>query len=118
MTYKEDITRKAIKYGLPTVTKKKFEENVGNDYRTIPTEEWIDLLRTLEARYDRRCTDCEAKKPTTKNKKADQTDGSDASSESSPRVYRMDHKPNPVKDKQQKTVSHRGTQIYCVILKK
>ena len=44
MTYKEDITRKAIKYGLPTVTKKKFEENVGNDYCTIPPDQLIYLV--------------------------------------------------------------------------
>ena len=36
------------------------EENFVDDYHTIPPEEWIDLLGTLEARYERRGASSEA----------------------------------------------------------
>ena len=66
-----------------------------HEYRGIYPKEWIDLLRTLEARYNSRRASCEDQKPAAKNKKGDQPDGDDYNIESSPRVPHKKCRPNP-----------------------
>ena len=53
MTYKEYVIRKVFKYGPPIVMYEQVKENFGEDYRTIPTDDWIDLFGTLQVRDDR-----------------------------------------------------------------
>ena len=98
------------------------EEEVGKnylDYRGSSPEEWIDLLRILESRDDRRGIARESQKPSAKRKKkSEKPDEADANRESSPRVPCKKLKHNTGKSKQQKTASHRGTQKYCILIKK
>ena len=89
-----------------------------HEYRGIYPKEWIDLLRTLEARYNSRRASCEDQKPAAKNKKGDQPDGDDYNIESSPRFPHKKFRPNPGKGKQHNNSSHCGTQNYCVPSKK
>ena len=51
MPYKYYIIYKAIKDSLTSVIQEEVEENFGSDYCTIPTEEWIDVIGSLESRY-------------------------------------------------------------------
>ena len=68
MLYKEDVIYKKFKDGIPAVIQKEVKENFGNDYWTIPTDEWIDMLETLESRDNRRGAARESQKPSTKKK--------------------------------------------------
>ena len=68
--YNEDVVRKEFKGGLTAVMQEEAEEKFGDDYRTIPPNECIDMIGNLEARYDRRCAARESQKPVTKKKKA------------------------------------------------
>ena len=60
--HKEEIIIKAIGGDLPTAIHEEVD-NRDINLRRIPPEEFIDLLRTLEAKYNRRNADHETNDP-------------------------------------------------------
>ena len=73
------------------------DEKLGSDYCIISTEEFIDMIGTLDARDDRRRAAREAQKTFANKKKAQNPYEADSNSESSPRVTRKKHNPKPGK---------------------
>ena len=106
MPYKEEIICKSIKDVLLAPMTEEAKEKFGSNYRSIPTEECIGIIGTLQAIYDRRREDSGYQKPIAKKKTADQTAGDDDNSEAIPRVPHKKHKPNTGKGKQQKNAIH------------
>ena len=98
--------------------KEEVENNFVRKYCTISPKDWINLLGSLDARYDSSHAVCDPQKTVVNNKKADQPDWDDTDSELIHRVPHKKLKPNPVKSKQQKISIHRVTQRYCVLCKK
>ena len=87
MTLKDYIIHKSIKYDMPAAIQEEVKEKVGGYSCVILFNGWIDLFVTLEYRDYRRRAVFEAQNPATKNNMSEQPDGSDANSESSPKVF-------------------------------
>ena len=115
MIYKEDITHKATKDGLPTEMKEEVIEQFGRKYLTIPTEEWIYLIWNLEARDDRCHAAREYQKPAAKNKRSEKPDEDDSNSEFIHKVPHNKRKHKHGKGKKQKTAINTVTQCYFVL---
>ena len=84
--FKQDIIHMAINDGLHAPMLEQVKKN-NCYYHTIPTKELIGLLGILQDRNDRRLSDCEPQKPTTKKKKSQQPDGFDVNSQLRPRDW-------------------------------
>ena len=117
MTFKEDIIRKAIKYGITAAIQEQVKENY-HDYHIIPPKEQINLLGTLEVMDERRRADREDHNIDAKKNKDEHPDEGDANSEFIPKVPRNKFNPNPGKVKQKNTSRHLGIQNYCILFNK
>ena len=118
MPYKEDIICKAIKGIIALVTIEELQQKFGDDYHTIPTEQWTGMLGTVQATYYSRCAARESYKTGNKKKNYEQPNDADTTSQLRHRVPHKKHKPNPGKGKQQKNARHCDTQHYYVLFKK
>ena len=115
MPYKQEMICKAIKDVLLDSINEQVKEKFSSNYRTIPTEECIGILGTLQAMYDRRSAYSGYQNPIYKKKTADQPDGDFCKIETIPRVNHKKHTPNPGKGKQQKNSIHCSTQRYFLL---
>ena len=86
MPYKEDMIQKAIKDEITAVIQEEVGEKFGSDYCTISTEEWIDLIGTLEVRDARGSAYFESQNTAYKKNNNYYPANVDASSDSRPRV--------------------------------
>ena len=87
-------------------------------YCKIIPKEWIDLLRALESKDDRRRVDCKYQNNTDKKNKYAHHEEADINTKESPRVPYNKHKLNPIKGKTYNSTSHQSTHNYCVIFNK
>ena len=83
-----------------------------HDYPTLPSENFIRIIGTFEARDDRRHADFEEQNYSSKikKKKFDQSEEAESNRKVRPRAPCKKNNPNPGKRKQKKTASNCGIQ--------